>query len=798
MNEEKKIIILEQDSEADTCRKEVVPQLKKAGWNDDQILEQRTFTPGKIIVIGRRARRRKGKRFDYLLRYSTDFPIAIVEAKTRYKNAADGMQQAKEYAQILGLQFAYSTNGKQILEYDFTTGIEKEIASYPTPDELWNRLNHIDPVSEETRETLLKPLVKIPDKQVRYYQTIAINRAVKAILDGKTRVLLTMATGTGKTTVAFQIIYKLWHNRWNRTGEYRRPKVLFLADRTVLVEDPHSKDFVLFGDARCLISEDGPVTSREIYFSTYQAIAEDASRTGLFRRFPRNFFDLIVVDECHRGSAAEDSNWKIILKYFSSAVQLGLTATPLRDDNKDTYAYFGNPIYTYSLRQGIEDGFLAPYIVHRIVTDVDATGFRPQEGQKDKYGQTIPDGIYTTPDFERTLSYLPRTKAVARHLFDFMTKNGRFDKTIVFCVDQEHADQMRRELNNLNNDITRENPDYVVRIVSDEGDTGRGYLSCFMDIDEEFPVIVTTSRLLSTGVDVPTCRNIVIFRMVNSMTEFKQIIGRGTRVRDDKNKFFFTILDYTGSASRNFADPEFDGDPPLITSEQIDDEGETIEGTVIEEYPAGPPEDEGIIIDEIPGGSSGSDEGEPRKFYLEEGVVTIAHETVQITDAYGKLRTIQYTQYAREQIRTMFPTIKDLQNFWNDLTQRKTLFEKLEEKGIALEQLADIVKQPDADPFDLLCHVAFDLKPKTRKQRAELLKKNKPDYFAQYSETAREILNIILDKYIQFGLKQIDTEILKTPPISDKGNILEIADAFGGVDNLKKALEELQQLLYAA
>jgi type I restriction enzyme, R subunit len=797
MNEKKEIRIIEQDSEADTCRKEVAPQLKSAGWDDDQILEQRTFTPGKIIVIGRKARRKKGKRFDYLLRYSTNFPIAIVEAKKKYKNAADGMQQAKEYAEILGLQFAYSTNGKQILEFDFITGLEKEVSEYPTPHDLWKRLNSADEIQAEVQETYLKPFVNIPEKPARYYQTIAINRATKTILDGKNRALLTLATGTGKTTVAFQIIHKLWNNRWNRKGEYRRPKVLFLADRSVLVDDPHSKDFALFGDARCLISEDGPVTSREIYFSTYQAIAEDDNRTGLFRKFPTDFFDLIVIDECHRGSASEDSNWKTILKYFTSAVQLGLTATPLRDDNKDTYAYFGNPLYTYSLRQGIEDGFLAPYIVHRVVTDIDASGFRPQEGQVDKFGESIPDGIYGTSDFERTLSYLPRTKAVARHLFDFMIKNGRYDKTIIFCVDQEHADQMRRELNNLNNDISKENPNYVVRIVSDEGDIGKGHLSRFMDIEEEFPVIVTTSKMLSTGVDVPTCRIIVLFRIVNSMTEFKQIIGRGTRVRDDKKKLFFTILDYTGSASRNFADPDFDGEPPLITSEQIDEDGQTIEGTFEEEFTADPPETDDFDMDDLPPDADEPDRPR-RKLYVEEGEVTIAHETVQITDASGKLRTVQYSQYAKEQIQTMFPSLIDLQKLWSDVSQRNGIFDKLEDRGVSLEHLAEVTQLPDADPFDLLCHVAFDLKPQTRKQRADLLKKNKPDYFAQYSEQARDILNIILDKYVKFGLKQIDTEILKTPPISDKGNIIEIANEFGGVEKLKKALEELQQLLYAA
>ncbi|PZP42007.1 MAG: hypothetical protein DI598_17440 [Pseudopedobacter saltans] len=357
-----------------------------------------------------------------MLRYSQNFPIAIVEAKKKYKLAADGIQQAKDYAQILGLKFAYSTNGTEILEFDFLTGLESKITKYPTPAELWDRLNRAEPIKPEIQETFLKPFLPIPNKPERYYQTIAINRVVKAVLEGKKRALLTLATGTGKTTIAFQIIYKLWNNRWNRNGEYRRPKILFITDRSILVSDPHAKDFSIFGDARCLVREEGLPSSREVYFSTYQSLAEDNNRPGAFRKLPRDFFDLIVIDECHRGSASGDSNWRVILEYFNTSVQIGLTATPLRDDNKDTYVYFGNPLYIYSLKQGIEDGFLTPYLVHRVVTETDATGFRPEEGQLDDNGELIPDGIYTTPDFESTLSYLPRTKAVVKHFYNFMVK----------------------------------------------------------------------------------------------------------------------------------------------------------------------------------------------------------------------------------------------------------------------------------------------------------------------------------------------------------------------------------------
>ncbi len=792
------IHIIDNDSEADTCRKFVLPKLKnESSWTDEQILEQRPFTAGKIIVIGRTGKRKKAKKADYLLRYSQNFLIAVVEAKREYKTAADGMLQAKEYAQILGLKFCYATNGKEITEFNFITGLETKIDKFPTAIELWNRLNSVEPLKPEIQETFLKPFIATPGKEIRYYQQIAINRAIKAILEGKRRALLTLATGTGKTTVAFQIIYKLWNNRWNTKGEHRRPKVLFLADRSVLVSDPHAKDFALFGDARCLVPEEGLTSSREIYFSTYQSLAEDSNRAGAFRNLPRDFFDLIVIDECHRGSASDDSNWRIILDYFNQSVQLGLTATPLRDDNKDTYAYFGNPLYTYSLRQGIEDGFLAPYIVHRIATEADAVGWRPHEGQLDANGEIIPDGVYSTPDFENSLSLLPRTKAVAKHLYDFMLKNGRFDKTIVFCVDQEHADHFRREISNLNTDLVRQYPDYTVRIVSEEGDVGKGHLGRFMDIDEPIPVIVTTSRLMSTGVDVPTCKNIVLFRMVNSITEFKQIIGRGTRVRDDKEKLFFTILDYTGSATRNFADPDFDGEPPLITEEEIDNNGETIPGTY-EEFPEPPPDNENDFEDFDGNIQDDGGENARRKYYVTDGEIGIAVETIQIIDPVtGRLIRVQLSQYAKEKIATMFPNAGEFKSHWNDLKERKEIIEQLENQGISVEQLMEITKQKEVDPFDLLCFLAYDLKPKTRKQRAELLKNNKTDFFSQYSEKAQHVLQMILEKYVDYGLNQIRPDIISVEPFTEEGNTIEIVNEFGGMDKYKKAIEELQKLLYA-
>ncbi len=842
------INLFNQDSEADTCRKDIVPKLYSSNWSDEQILEQRTITPGKILVVGRIGKRKKAKKPDYILRYTQNLPLAIVEAKRKFKNASDGIQQAKDYATLLGLKFAYSSNGTEILEFDFITGIEQYIQVFPTPLELWNRLNNVEQVEKKIEDIYLKPFFPTPGKELRYYQINAINNAIKAILNGKKRVLLTLATGTGKTTVAFQIIYKLWNNRWNTKGEHRKPKVLFIADRSVLITDPHSKDFSVFGDARCLVPDEGLTSSREIYFSTYQSLAEDTFRVGAFRNLPTDFFDLIVIDECHRGSATDNSNWRNILDYFSNSVQLGLTATPLvRDDNSYTYEYFGNPLYTYTLKQGIEDGFLAPYIAHRVVTNVDATGFRPEKNQIDMYGNLIPDNEYHTPNFEKLISLLPRTRAVAKHLTDYLKKTDRFAKTIIFCVNQEHAAQVKLELNNLNTDITKENPDYIVRIVSEEGDIGKVFLDKFMDIDEEIPVIVTTSKLLSTGVDIPTCKNIVLFRIVGSMTEFKQIIGRGTRVRDDKEKLFFTILDYTGSATKNFADKEFDGEPPFIDETIIDEEGVPLDTTEIsnidenlesedDSEEKNESEDdldteieEETITEEVSTEEDSNEDGNneegnkdetkagetekknddtgeppnpppppPRKYYVNDGKVTIVVENIQVLDENGKLRTIEYSQYVKESIKTIYPSFDLFYIDWENLSQRAILLMELENNAIKEENLRELANLPDADIFDLLCYVAYDLTPLTRKQRAEQLKINKPEFFNQYSDKAKEVLNLIIDKYIDYGLNQLKPEIITVEPISIKGNPIEIVSEFGGMEKFKNTLNEVLILLYAA
>ncbi|MSM38682.1 MAG: DEAD/DEAH box helicase [Geobacter sp.] len=787
-------------NEADTCRKYVLPKLIDSGWDNEphRFNEQVTFTDGRIVLAGNKVRRRPQKRADYLLRYTRDYLLAVVEAKPEYKCAGDGLQQAKEYAEILGLKFAYATNGKEIIEFDYLTGLERQIGSFPNPDELWQRLQIAQAVTPEAAKSLLSPYYHHSGKSPRYYQEIAINRAVQSILQGKKRILLTMATGTGKTVVAFQICWKLWSARWNVTGEHRRPKILYLADRNILVDDPKDKIFAPFGDARWKIENGEANKSREMYFAIYQSLAKDENRPGLYKEYKPDFFDLIIVDECHRGSARDDSNWREILNYFTPAFQIGMTATPLREDNRDTYLYFGNPIYQYSLRQGIDDGFLAPYRVHRVITDYDAAGWRPSKGDLDRYGREIPDDEYQTKDFERVVALKARTEAIARHLSDFLSKSDRFAKTIVFCVDQEHADEMRRALGNLNKDLVSRYPDYVCRVTSIEGDIGRGHLGRFQELETETPVILTTSQMLTTGVDAPTCKNIALARVIGTMSEFKQIIGRGTRVRDDYGKLWFSILDYTGSATRLFADPDFDGDPALVSEEKIDEAGITYETTVTEEAPVvedGGVQDEygptGVVIDD--------GERERRKYYYEGGQVEIAAHLVYELDADGKqLRVVKYSDYAADKVRTLFPGAIRMREQWANPKERAEVIRQLEERGINFNELADAVGQPEADPFDLLCHLAFNAPLRTRRERAERLKRDRKDFFDHYSPEAQSILEELLEKYAQHGTAQfVVPDILKVPPISERGNVIEIVGYFGGAEMMREAVNELQTLLYS-
>lgn len=795
-------------NEADTCTKLVLPRLAAAGWDvpPHSYTEQRTFTDGRVFVQ-RDAKTRRGekKRVDYLLRYTRDYAIAVIEAKAKYKHAAEGLAQAKDYAEALGLRFAYATNGVGIVEFDFETGAETELAEFPRPQELIARIGQTEGLNEKQTDQLLTGSYVQPNKAPRYYQEIAINRVVKELLQGSDRVLVTMATGTGKTVVAFQICWKLWSAKWNRKGDpTRRPRILYLADRNILVNDPKDKTFTPFEDARCKIEGGVATKSREMYFATYQSIAEDKNRPGLYKEYAPDFFDLIIIDECHRGSARSDGNWRKILDYFTGAAKFGMTATPLRDDSRDTYDYFGNPVYTYSLRQGIEDGFLAPYRVHRVITTADAAGWRPTQGELDRYGREIPDEEYETKDFERAVALRSRTKAIARHLYEFLQRTNPMAKTLIFCVDQEHAQEMRGELQKLlqerNPELAKKYPNYVVRVTADDGDIGQGHLSRFQELETEEPVILTSSQLLTTGVDAKMVKVVALARVVGSMSEFKQIIGRGTRIDPDYGKLWFSILDYTGSATKHFADTDFDGDPELVEEITIDDEGAVTEVETVVEEGAAPenddvsPEGSRTTIDETP-------DGEPRKLYIDREIgVSVVHEITQDLAADGTLLTVtEFIDYTAGRVRTLCRDPDDLLDRWLDGHRRREILDELSGRGLDFNDLAEAAGQPDADPFDLLCHIAFNAPLRTRRERADRLRKDKTDLFDEYGDEAKAVLMDILLKYEDHGAGQFDIpDVLRVPPISDRGNVKEIIQMFGGPDRLRSAVDQLQAALYVA
>lgn len=792
-------------TEADTCREFVTPRLVESGWSvtPHAIGEQRTFTNGRIIVAGGKVRRGKQKRADFLLYYRRDFPLAVVEAKEISLPAENGVQQAREYAEILGLKFAYATNGHRIIEIDYTNGTEREVDRYATPAELFARLTTKAHITQDTAAHLLEPFNLVSGKVPRYYQQIAIHRVIEAILLGQKRILATLATGTGKTCVAFQICWKLWNSRWNRTGEYRRPKILFLADRNILVDDPMAKMFAPFGDARHKIAGGDVSQSRDMYFGIYQALS--TANEDVFRQYRPDFFDLIIIDECHRGSSRDESSWRAVLDYFEPAVQFGMTATPLREESRDSYDYFGNPVYAYSLRQGIEDGFLAPYRVHRVITTVDAAGWRPSKDELDRYGREVPDEEYQTKDFERVVALRSRTRAIARHLTDFLKGTDRFAKTLVFCVDQEHAAELRQELLNLNSDLVKQYPDYVCRVTADEGAIGLTHLAHFQDVDKPTPVILTTSQLLTTGVDAEMVKNVVLARVVGSRSEFKQIIGRGTRLKIDYGKEYFNIIDFTGTATRHFADPDFDGEPALIEEVIIDESGEQIEVTEIE---VETPPDALPLEYENPEEQIGPDAGilinqptvEPRKFYIDGGEVEVIGHLIYDLDTDGKkLQVVRYTDYSGRAVRTLYPTRDVLQAAWANPDTRAEVLHELTERGISFEELAASSDQPDADPFDMLCHLAWNAPLLTRRQRAERARRQTQNLFARYGDTAREVLALLLEKYIERGILQFNTlsDLMKVQPFDRFGSPSEIATRhFGGVKGLKDAVARLQSAIY--
>ncbi len=785
-------------SERDICTKFINPALVSAGWDiETQVLEEYPLTKGRIIVRGQLHSRGTSKRADYVLFYKPNIPIAIIEAKDNKHSIGDGMQQGLGYAEMLQVPFVFSSNGDGFLFHNKLAAdgiIEKELSmdEFPNPEELWS-LIRLDKGYDDGKEGIITQdyYSDGSDKKPRYYQFLAINKTIEAIANGQDRILLVMATGTGKTFTAFQIIWRLWKSR-------AKKRILFLADRNILVDQTMTNDFKPFGAAMTKIKKRQINKSYEIYLSLYQAVTGTEEEKNIYKQFSPDFFDLIVVDECHRGSAAEDSNWKEILKYFSSATQIGLTATPKETKDVSNIDYFGDPIYTYSLRDGINDGFLAPYKVIRIDLDKDLEGWRPEKGMTDKYGNEIEDRIYNQKDFDRTLVLEERTVLVAKKVTEFLTQTDRFSKTIIFCDNIDHAERMRQAIVNENPDLVRENSKYVMRITGDN-EEGKVELDNFIFPESRYPVIATTSKLMSTGVDAQTCKLIVLDQRIQSMTEFKQIIGRGTRINEDYGKFFFTIMDFK-KATELFADPDFDGDPVSIYKPNPD--GPVIPDDPDEEIPGdgiagetGPSNDGNDDWDHD--GDGGNDNpGGVKKFYVKDVPVTVVAERVQYFDAEGKLITESLKDYTRKSITKEYTSLDDFLSKWKGAERKKAVITELEEQGVFLDALKEEIGK-DFDAFDLICHVAWDQPPLTRKERAENVKKR--DYFTRYGEQAKAVLFALLDKYADEGIEPIEEpQILTIAPFPEFGTPMEIIKHFGSIERYHEALQEMEEALYGA
>ncbi|TFW72477.1 restriction endonuclease [Methylotenera oryzisoli] len=786
-------------SERDICTKFITPAIQQAGWDiQTQIREEVSFTKGRIIVRGKMHARGEQKRADYILYYKSNIPIAIIEAKDNSHSVGAGMQQALNYAETLGVPFVFSSNGDAFLLHDRTgnaTQTEQELAlsEFPSPEELWQRYCDWKGLqSEQARTTVEMPYYDDGSGRApRYYQANAINNTIEAVARGQQRILLVMATGVGKTYTAFQIIWRLW-----KSGTKKR--ILFLADRNILVDQTKNNDFKPFGPAMTKISKRQIDKSYEIYLSLYQAVTGNEEDKNIYKQFSPDFFDLIVIDECHRGSAAEDSAWREVLTYFNTATHIGLTATPKETKEVSSIHYFGDPVYSYSLKQGIEDGFLAPYKVVRIDIDKDLQGWRPHKGQVDKYGQVIEDRVYNQSDMDRYLVLEKRTELVAQKITEFLSATDPYAKTIVFCDDIDHAERMRQALVNLNPARVKENRKYVMRITGDEME-GKAELDNFINPEERYPVIATTSKLMTTGVDAQTCKLVVLDQHIKSMTEFKQIIGRGTRINEDYGKYWFTIMDFK-KATELFADKDFDGEPVVIYEPKGD------------ESPVPPDEVPEIILDEngnpikqVKGAAdentspdiSIDDESDTKriKYVLGDVTVYVVSERVQYYGPEGKLITESLKDYTRSTVRKDFATLDEFLRSWTSAERKAALIHELEQHGVLLEALAEEVGK-DFDAFDLICHVAFDQPPLTRRERAEQVKKR--NYFAKYGEQARQVLESLLEKYQDTGIENIeDIKILTLDPFKDMGTASELVSAFGGKPAYIAALQELEQHLYA-
>jgi type I restriction enzyme R subunit len=813
-------------SERDICTKYITPAVKAAGWDEMlQIREEVSFTKGRIIVRGKLVTRGKAKRADYVLYYKPNVPIAIIEAKDNCHSVGDAMQQALDYAVTLDIPFVFSSNGDGFVFHDRTNSTETNLSleAFPSPRSLWSKYRVWKGLTTAAEAFVLQDYHDDGSgKEPRYYQRNAINAATEAIAMGQDRVLLVMATGTGKTYTAFQIIWRLW-----KAG--RKKRILFLADRNVLIDQTMVNDFRPFGKVMAKLStgsktierEDGSQTeintaidskrridtSYEVYLGLYQALTGPEEKQKLFKEFSPGFFDLIVIDECHRGSASEDSAWREILEHFSGATQIGLTATPKETEYISNIDYFGRPVYFYSLRQGIRDGFLAPYKVVRVHIDRDVEGYRPEPGKLDREGRPVEDRIYNQTDFDRTLVINDRTRLVAKKVSDFLRESGdRFQKTILFCVDEEHAARMRQALINENPDLYAENHRYVMRITGSDTE-GQDELGNFIDPESKYPVLVTTSRLLSTGVDAQTCRLIVLDRPVGSMIEFKQIVGRGTRVHEDTKKYYFTLIDFRG-ATRHFADPDFDGEPVQIYEPEPDDpmappdptpqpEGEEppLDGDDGEDViPPEPGEDETIVDTEPPNIDIPPGDGPRGKVYVDGVEARIIAERVEYLDDDGKLVTESLRDFTKKALQKHFTTLDAFLTRWKSADRKQAIIEELAEEGLPLEVLTEEVGK-DLDPFDLICHVAFDRKPLTRRERAENVRKR--DVFTKYGPQARAVLDALLQKYQDVGFAGMDDpRILQIPPFDALGTPLQLVKSFGVRADFERAVHELQAALY--
>jgi len=807
-------------SERDICTKYITPAIAKGGWDVQlQVRENVHLTKGRVIVRGKLVTRGTAKFADYVLyaKPNANIPLAIVEAKDNNHGVGDGMQQGLGYADMLDVPFVFSSNGDDFLLHDRTgqaTPVERRLSldEFPSPEDLWQRYCAWKTLTPATEAIVSQDYyTEASGKAPRYYQVNAINRVIEATAKGQDRVLLVMATGTGKTYTAFQIIWRLW-----KAGVKKR--ILFLADRNILVDQTKTNDFRPFAGAMTKITNRKVDKSFEIYLALYQAISGTDEESDLFRQFSPDFFDLIIVDECHRGSASEDSAWRSVLDYFSAATQVGLTATPKETADVSTTHYFGEPVYTYSLKQGIEDGFLAPYKVVRIDLDKDVAGWRPEKGKLDKHGEEIEDRVYNQRDFDRGLVLEKRTELVARTVSQFLAETNRYDKTIVFCEDIDHAERMRQELVNANPDLTATNRKYVMRITGDNPE-GKAELDNFIHPEERYPVIVTTSKLMTTGVDCKTCKVIVLDQTIRSMTEFKQIIGRGTRIEEDFGKLYFTILDFR-KATELFADPDFDGEPvqtyvPPKDGGPIappDEDSPSVEGGDPAPHGAGLGPDGAPTAgpEGSPGGAgvdwSGSGDGtgdgglapgtKRVKYVVSDVPVYVVAQRVQYYGKDGKLITESLRDYSRKAIRERYASLDSFLKTWSKSDRKQAILKELEEQGVFFEELAKDVGK-DLSAFDLVCHVAFDQPTLTRKERANNVRKR--NYFTKYGEAARAVLEALLDKFANEEVDDIENiGVLKVQPLTTLGTPLEIIQRFGDKNDYLRAVRELEDELFTA